>query len=199
MLTPERGVFAAGTSSPNFYENEPIIIEDTPPAIVIDPNVVDLCDSPESSGPEDEEVDPVWGRKAPVDQPAASPPSRRVNLPRRNIMSIMDINLSDSDESDDDSEEKAPLCRNSRREGAINAIFDDSTDSSDSNHEKSTNRTKAISSKQEIVNAIFDDSTDEEGVPSFSRSFVEKLKSKKRRRSSDGSFGGRPSKRQAEE
>ena len=124
MSTPERGVFAAGTSSPNFYGNEPIIIEDTPPAIVIDPNIVDLCASPESSGPENEEVDPVWGRIAPVDQPAASQPSRRTNLPRRNIMSIMDINLSDSDESDDDFEDKAPHRRNSPKEAAINAIFE---------------------------------------------------------------------------
>ena len=121
-LTPQRGVFAAGTSSPNFHENEPIFIEDTPPPIVIDPNVVDLCDSSESSESEEDEVDPVWGRRAPVNSETQS--SRSKFLPRRNIMSIMDINLSDSDESDDDSKDKARNSGNSSIEARVNAIFE---------------------------------------------------------------------------
>jgi len=111
------GVFAAGPAYKYFY-NDPIVIEDSPPPIVTDPNVIDLCDSLEH-----EDVDPVWGKKF----------QRSPFVPqKKKLISVGHVTLSDSDDSDEEieiaiSRKSSPTIRKDKS-AIVNAIFDDSTD-----------------------------------------------------------------------
>ena len=111
--TPTKGVFAAGPAYKYFY-SDPIVIEDSPPPVVIDPNVIDLCDSLEH-----EDVDPVWGKKF----------QRSPFVPqKKKLISVGHVTLSYSDDSDEEieiaiSRKHSPTNRKDKS-AIVNAIFE---------------------------------------------------------------------------
>ena len=116
--TPTKGTFAAGPAY-NYYNNKPIVIEDSPPPVVIDPNVIDLCDSLEH-----DDVDPVWGRKV-----RRSPFVQQ----KKKLISVGHLTFSDSDDSDDEiklsfARKCSPTSRKDKS-AIINAIFEYATKS----------------------------------------------------------------------